>query len=106
MSDSLDMIHHVAIEVTNIKQAVDWYQKNLSCAVAYQDQSWGLLKFANLSIALVLPGTHPPHIGIPCDHPEQYGEVKPHRDGTASVYINDPFGNVVEMIKLAESKEQ
>lgn len=96
----LDTIHHIAIEVTDIQQAIDWYQKHLRCEVAYQDKTWGLLKFENVALALVLPGTHPPHLGIPCDHPEQYGEVKPHRDGTSSAYIKDPFGNWVEMIKL------
>jgi len=106
MSAPLDTIHHIAIEVSDIQQAIDWYQKHLACTVAYQDDSWGLLKLANTSIALVLPGSHPPHIGIPCDHPEQYGVVKPHRDGTASVYLEDPFGNFIEMIKLAEPKEQ
>jgi catechol 2,3-dioxygenase-like lactoylglutathione lyase family enzyme len=102
MSQALDSIHHIAIEVKNIQQAIDWYCKHLKCAVAYQDNTWALLKFANTSLALVLPGDHPPHIGIPCDHPEQYGEVKDHRDGTASSYVPDPFGNYVEMIKLAK----
>jgi hypothetical protein len=105
MTETLDSIHHIAIEVGNIQQAIDWYQKQLKCAVVYQDDSWGLLKFANASIALVLPGDHPPHIGIPCAHPEQYGTVKDHRDGTVSAYIEDPFGNCVEMIKLVDSKE-
>lgn len=105
MTQALDTVHHIAIEVDDIQQAIDWYQKQLNCTVAYQDASWGLLKLANISIALVLPGSHPPHIGIVCDHPEQYGVVQPHRDGTESVYVEDPFGNFVEMIRLAESKE-
>ncbi|MCD6046602.1 MAG: Glyoxalase/bleomycin resistance protein/dioxygenase [Gammaproteobacteria bacterium] len=100
MNKQLDSIHHIAIEVTDIQKAIDWYQQHLKCEVAYQDDTWGLLKFENISVALVLPGTHPPHIGIPCDQPEKYGEVKPHRDGTSSAYIQDPFGNWVEMIKL------
>ena len=93
MPQPLDSIHHIAIEVKDIQQAIDWYCGRLNCEIAYQDKTWGLLKFANTSLALVLPGDHPPHLGIPCDHPEQYGEVKDHRDGTASSYVAHPFCN-------------
>lgn len=100
MNDTaLDTIHHVAIEVADIAVAVRWYQELLACDVAYQDATWALLRFANLSMALVLPGSHPPHVAITCYQPEKYGEVKVHRDGTSSVYIEDPFGNFVEMLK-------
>lgn len=106
MKNELDSIHHIAIKVNNIQESIDWYCKHLKCTVAYQDESWGLLKFSNISLALVLPNTHPPHIGIPCDEPEKYGVVKPHRDGTASTYIPDPSGNYVEMIKLNDTEKQ
>lgn len=96
---ALDTIHHVAIEVTDIATAVHWYQQLLQCEVAYQDATWALLRFANLTMALVLPGSHPAHVAITCHQPEKYGEVKLHRDGTSSVYIEDPFGNFVEMLK-------
>lgn len=97
----LDTIHHVAIQVTDITSAVAWYQKLLRCDIAYQDDTWALLTFANLSMALVLPGSHPPHLAITCYQPEVYGEPKMHRDGTSSVYLADPFGNYVEMLKPA-----
>jgi len=102
MNKELDSIHHVAIEVKDIAEAVDWYTTHLKCAIAYQDGTWALLKFSNVSVALVLPGSHPPHLAIPCEHPEKYGEVKPHRDGTESVYLSDPFGNHIEMIRGTE----
>ena len=101
---TLDSIHHVAVQVTDIAAAVVWYQKLLKCEVAYEDSTWALLQFANLSMALVLPGSHPAHVAITCYQPEHYGEPKLHRDGTSSVYLPDPFGNFVEMLKPAATQ--
>ena len=70
--------------------------------IAYQDASWALLKFENISLALVLPGKHPPHFAVTRDNIAIFGTPVPHRDGTSSVYIQDPNGNNVEMLKLAE----
>ncbi len=102
MTSKLDSVHHIAIEVTDIAKAVAWYTQNLKCEVAYQDETWGLLKFDNISLAFVLPNAHPPHIGIPTDHPEHYGTPKLHRDGTSFVYFEDPFGNWIERVKLKD----
>ena len=32
---------------------------------------------------------------------EVHGELTPHRDGTASVYVRDPWDNVIEFMKPA-----
>ena len=96
----LDGIHHIAISVENVATAVEWYRDKFQCEVAYQDETWGLLKFANISLALVIPGQHPPHIGFTSAEAEKYGDLKTHRDGTRSVYITDPFGNSVEMMDI------
>ncbi len=97
-TEPLDSLHHLAISVDSISEAVKWYQEHFRCEVAYQDDTWGLLKFANVHMALVLPGQHPPHIGFTSDEADKYGELKTHRDGTKSVYISDPFGNAVEFL--------
>ncbi len=94
----LDKIHHIAISVENIATAVDWYREKFQCEIAYQDETWALLKFNNISLALVIPDQHPPHIGYTSTEAEKYGKLKTHRDGTRSVYITDPFGNTVEMM--------
>lgn len=96
----MDKIHHVAIQVKNISVAVDWYQEQFDTKILYQDETWALIKFENLSLALVLPNQHPPHFAIENKHAEKYGELTMHRDGTASVYINDPDGNSIEIIKI------
>ena len=95
---ALDSIHHLAIAVTDVAASVRWYQDNFACRVAYQDATWALLKFANTSMALVIPAQHPPHIGIQVDDAARFGTLITHRDGTRSVYVNDPDGNALEMM--------
>lgn len=95
----MDKIHHVAIQVPNINDAVDWYIDNFETKILYQDKSWAFLKFQDLNLALVLPDQHPPHIAFEKDDADKYGELTPHRDGTASIYIDDPFGNKIEILK-------
>ena len=94
----LDSIHHVAVSVTDIPSAVAWYREHFQCKVSYQDDTWAMLDFANLKMALVIPQQHPPHIAFV--HPEaaKYGTLKEHRDGTRSCYVKDPAGNEVELL--------
>ena len=96
--ESLDSMHHVAISVENVADAVSWYQQQFRGGVVYQDETWAMLQFANIQLAIVIPGQHPPHIGYAMPNAEKYGTLKTHRDGTRSVYTADPFGNVVEMM--------
>jgi len=101
----MDRIHHIAIQVNEIAPVVDWYQQHFNCSLDYQDSSWALIRFENLALALVKPSQHPPHIGIARDDAKRFGELKSHRDGTASVYIHDPFGNALEILDTASLKE-
>lgn len=94
----LDHLHHLAISVRDVAESVDWYRQNFRCEVSYQDATWALLKFANTSLALVIPEQHPPHIGFATPTAHQYAPLKRHRDGTESVYISDPSGNAVELL--------
>ncbi len=99
--NELDTIHHVAVPVTNVGEAVDWYRSRFRCEIAYQDETWALLKFANASLALVIPEQHPPHLGFSHPDAESFGPLKAHRDGTRSCYVHDPAGNAVEMLDAA-----
>ena len=58
-----------------------------------------MLNYDNISLALVLPDMHPPHIAFEKLNAEDYGKLKDHRDGTSSVYIKDPSNNAVEILK-------
>lgn len=100
MNKDLDVIHHVAIQVRNIAAAVKWYRENFKCEIEYEDASWASLKFANASVALVLPEQHPAHFAVLRENIEQFGQPKLHRDGTSSVYIEDTDNNAVELLKL------
>jgi catechol 2,3-dioxygenase-like lactoylglutathione lyase family enzyme len=95
----LDTLHHVAIAVTNVKETVDWYTHQFECRVVYQDDTWAIVQFANVSLAFVVPEQHPPHIALLGD-PAAYGKPQKHRDGTRSVYLKDPAGNKVEILAL------
>jgi catechol 2,3-dioxygenase-like lactoylglutathione lyase family enzyme len=94
----LDNVHHVAVAVSDVKAAVDWYRCHFQCKVSYQDDTWAMLDFANIKLALVIPGQHPPHIAFVHPEAEKFGTLKPHRDGTRSVYLKDPAGNSVEVL--------
>ncbi len=94
----LDAIDHVALPVKNIKESVDWYLRTFQCEVRYQDDTWALLGFDNVRLALVIPEQHPPHIGLVSAEAERFGALKRHRDGTRSCYVEDPGGNSVEIL--------
>ena len=94
----LDELHHVAIQVQDISRAVSWYCDKFRCEVSWQDETWALLRFANTSLAFVLPGAHPPHLAFSMEEADQLGPLQPHRDDTRSLYINDSEGNVIECI--------
>ena len=103
-SRELDAIHHIAITVNNVAEAVAWYSTHFRCRVAYHDETWALLKFANTALALVGGGLHPPHIGLMLPGANRFGPLKTHRDGIQYVYINDPSGNTVEVLEQQDEQ--
>ena len=98
----MDRIHHIAIPVENVDEAIAWYEERFTFEVPWRDKTWALLTFENISLALVMPHQHPPHIAFVHDDLESYGEPQPHRDGTSSVYITDNQNNVVELLRLPQ----
>ena len=98
----MDTLHHIAITVTDIAKAVAWYQARFDVVTAHADESWALIRFEDCALALVLPDQHPPHFAIERADAASYGPLIPHRDGTASVYIKDPFGNVIEILETKQ----
>jgi catechol 2,3-dioxygenase-like lactoylglutathione lyase family enzyme len=97
----LDSLDHVAVPVTDVAAAVEWYRERFRCEVKYQDATWAFLEFGNIRLALVIPEQHPPHIAFVSPEAEKYGALKLHRDGTRSCYVNDPAGNAVEILDTA-----
>ncbi len=94
-----DCIDHIAVSVTDIKRAVEWYTSKFNCKVKYQDETWAYLGFGNINLALVIPDQHPTHMAFIREDAEKYGALKTHRDGTRSCYLSDPDGNYVEIME-------
>ncbi len=97
---SLESLHHVAVWVRDVESALEWYTRTFRCEVEYRDPTWAMLRFSNVRLALMAPGHHPPHLGFLRENPETFGPTKPHRDGTRSVYVEDPSGNSIEFLAL------
>jgi len=94
-----DIIDHLAVCTDDISKSVIWYKDNFSCDILYQDDSWAMLEFENIKLALVLPEQHPFHFAILKDDVEKYGVPITHRDGSVSVYIKDLSGNNIEILR-------
>ena len=94
----LTHIDHVALESKNISESVAWYSKQFDCKIKHQDSTWALLEFSNISIALVTPGDHPPHIAVVDENVINHPEAKVHRDGISYIYDTDPDLNAIEKI--------
>ena len=97
-------IHHIALQVKNIKECVSYYCNKFNADVEYEDKTWAMLNFDNIKLALVLPEEHPPHICFEKKLPKSI-PAKEHRDGTKSVYDFDPSGNMIELLDSKDSKQ-
>lgn len=94
-----DRIDHVAVAVADVGASVDWYRSQFHCEIEYQDETWALLRFENMALALVIPQQHPPHVAVLRQDAAKFGDLVTHRDGSRSVYVQDGSGNAVEVIE-------
>lgn len=99
MKNDLDSVDHIAIVVDDIKRATQWYKTHFKVQVIYEDDTWVMLQFANIKLALVVQSEHPAHFAIPKHDADVYGQLTKHRDDIESVYIKDSEKNTVEIIK-------
>ena len=95
---TLTYVDHIAIETVNVASSVSWYKNKFNCTVKFQDDSWALIGFRNISLALVTPGEHPPHFAVVDESVLNNGEKKKHRDGIYYIYEKDVDNNVIEKI--------
>ena len=112
MKKKFDNIDHIAIQVKNVKDSLEWYLNNFKCEEIYSDDTWAFLKFENIKLALVTNTQHPPHFAFEVDileggvldkniNTNQKNVVK-HRDNSISKYIKDLDGNFLELIKYED----
>ena len=76
-------IDHIAVQVEDIYEGCEWYHERFGANVLYFDQTWALLEFDNIKMALVLPNQHENHVAIEVN-PKKYPNLnfKQHRDGS------------------------
>jgi len=96
---------HVAIPSNDIAKSVEWYQSHFGAEVLFQDKTWAFLNLGGTKLALVTPTQHPPHVAVKVSEDELTlaatradVRIDLHRDGTRGIYVQDPFGNAVELI--------
>ena len=102
----MDKIHHIAIQELNITRGVDSSVNNFDTEILYRGESWDFLKFQNINLDLVLSDQQQPHISFEKKDADKYGELAPHRVTSASIYIDDPFNNKIEILKNNNKKHK
>jgi catechol 2,3-dioxygenase-like lactoylglutathione lyase family enzyme len=96
--------HHVAIQVSDIKQSIAWYTERFAdLSVEYSDETWAIMNICGVRLALVMPNQHPRHIAFQTEIKDIHEDfmnkkMKKHRDGTKSLYVSDPDGNIIEIL--------
>ena len=109
----LKRLGHVAVCVDDIAAAAAFYQQ-LGMNLVWQDTDWAYLKAGRDGLALLSPDYDQagPHFGFVFDERSaideahaclsgkgvKVTEIHEHRDGTASFYGRDPFGNWFEYL--------
>lgn len=97
---------HVAQQVPNVAEAVDWYRRAMpACRVLYEDATWALVESGGVKLAFIRQGDHPDHVGWRVSEGElerlaaAHGQpIRSHRDKTRSFYIQAPGGRWIEFI--------
>tara|TARA_R100000008_G_C3565951_1_gene159151 strand:+ start:757 stop:1059 length:303 start_codon:yes stop_codon:yes gene_type:complete len=91
---------HVAINVRDMEKSVNWYTAKFKAETLYRDDTWSMLKLGDIKIALVLSSSHPPHFAFRVDSVDKIpsNEMYVHRDASIYSYIEDPDGNVLEVL--------
>jgi catechol 2,3-dioxygenase-like lactoylglutathione lyase family enzyme len=102
---------HVAQVVPDIAAAIAWYQNLLpGVTVLHQDATWGFIEVGGVKLAFVVKDQHPNHLAwrVSSEELERLAlyydqEIKSHRDGTRSFYLEAPSGQAIEIIAYPEN---
>ena len=96
--NTLSLIDHLAIVVNDVSKSVEYYSKNYVCNVKFKDDTWSLLEFQNINLALVTQEEHPNHFAIVDENLSKNSNMKYHRDGIGYIYSQDLDNNFIEII--------
>ena len=98
---------HIAIQVENICDAVEWYSSNLNAKVLKSYDDWATLLVGNLCLSLTIDN-HPSHIAFEVEDVDLFPcsaeEIKTHRDGSLFYYQEAPDGTIIEWIYWSKPK--
>ena len=105
---------HVAQQVPDIGEALDWWQRMVPGArVLYADDTWGLLEAGGARLAFVMADEHPNHLAFKVSvaeldrmAAEQGAEIHTHRDASRSFYLEAPGDQRVEVIAYENVLEE
>ena len=97
----MDTLHHVAISVTDIAKAVEWFRTRLDCRVAYQDDTWAWSSSPTWGSRWSCPRSTRRTWGSCAPTRSRSARSRAHRDGTRSTYLAGPDGNVIEIVDKA-----
>ncbi len=96
---------HVAIPTKDIPGTAKFYVDHFGAQILYADATWAFLRVGQGKLALVRPEQHPPHVALRVDLASLEAaaartgkKIDKHRDGTQGIYVDDPSGNVLELI--------
>ena len=98
MKNKLSNIDHIAIQVKDVSRSVKYYTKRFDCDIFYNDDTWALLRFENINLALVSADEHPNHFAIVDKNISKSSKIKYHRDGVGFIYTRDLDGNFIEIL--------
>ncbi len=102
---SLDCVHHVAVNVSDIPRSVRWYCSSFRCTVEHEDKTHAILRFANIRLTLTLPSAEPMHLAFEREDASTFGELRPRIESVRSTFVADPAGNVIEIIERPSGTE-
>ena len=98
MEEKLDRVHHVAVNVADLKKTVQWYQTSFLCSLIYEDEKQAVLQFENIRLVLLLPSHEPTHVAFYRKDAKVFGELRKQLDGGLQTVIADPTGNMVKLV--------
>ena len=98
-------LDHVALQVEDPTLAANWYKEKFDADILYCDGTWSFVQLDNIKLAFVIKTEHPVHIAFEVDEFRPLDKVKPHRDGSSSIYKRDPWGNIIEYIRYPKEED-
>jgi hypothetical protein len=99
--ESSSKLHHIAFNVGNVRDTVDFYLKNIDAEVLFCTDSRACIVYNGVEICFTEGTKHPTHIAFEVkslDDMPDFDEAKTHSDNSSYIYLKDEYGNAIEWI--------